>query len=928
MKNSGLRHRVISILILLIIYTPFLVGRPLSSLETTTEASPLPLLFLEPSNITANPGETFTVDIKIANVTDLYDWSLTLTWSRSPLLGNWLNVTHTEQGEFLKRGGQSTYWITPKIDHIYGTIKLGCTRLLAPTGETGNGTLAIITFGVTQGGNSTLHVYDTTLKDSATTPIIHTVQDAYFYTTVPLAYFTYSPSGPRVGQPVTFNATLSCDPDGGTITSYYWDFGDGTSTTETDPVTEHVYTEVLDRSYRVNVTVTDDDAETWTSVTDSLNVWIRDIAITDINVSPTVATPGTAIRIDVTAWNEGNKPQTEIFNVTAYYSNATLRQPIETKVDIALAQKANTILTFNWNTTGTPVGVYTIEAVAEIEFDSNLTNNELVNGEVTVASVNEYAFPVVVAGATFQVNVETSSTVSNFAFNQVQKEISFDVSGPENMSSLCNVKIPKALLNGNFTVLINGTTIVPDPIVTPIDSYHFVNFTFTHNLTTHSIQIRGTTVATPPVASFTVNPELPYVGETVTFNATDSEDPDGEIFSYMWDFGDGNVTTVTDPTITHAHISIGDYTVILTVTDNDGLESTATKSIYVHLVYNVAISNVTVSPTTAKIGEIVSTNVTVSNDFPGVNLNINITAYFDNNILETQSVSALGAGESETVSFAWDTASIPEGTYTIKATVLVTRYATSSAFPDELNTDDNTFIYGNVTVQKWTSVLSISASPTSPTVHEDTLINGSISPERAGVEITIMYRLSGSQTWSSLTTVLTAETGEYSYTWTPDSAEIYELKATWGGDESTLPDESDTITVTVNKISSTISLSLNQTSVAVDSNIGISGDISPAVADVEATIEYSRDGEPWTTLATVSTDSNGHYSYDWVPEEPGTYELRASWTGDAITVGDESGTQTLTVQQAPTNILLYVGVGVGITAVIIAALIYFLRRSK
>ena len=43
----------------------------------------------------------------------------------------------------------------------------------------------------------------------------------------PVARFTFSPSLPLVGQPVTFNATSSYDPDG-TITSFSWDLdGDG-----------------------------------------------------------------------------------------------------------------------------------------------------------------------------------------------------------------------------------------------------------------------------------------------------------------------------------------------------------------------------------------------------------------------------------------------------------------------------------------------------------------------------------------------------------------------------------------------------------------------------------------------------------------------------------------------------------------------------
>ncbi|MFP3985038.1 MAG: PKD domain-containing protein [Candidatus Bathyarchaeia archaeon] len=85
----------------------------------------------------------------------------------------------------------------------------------------------------------------------------------------------------------------------------------------------------------------------------------------------------------------------------------------------------------------------------------------------------------------------------------------------------------------------------------------------------------------PPFASFVYTPFYPESYETVTFNASESYDPDGFIVSYEWDFGDGNTTTVTDPTINHHYTTYGDYTVRLTVTDNDGLTGNTTKSIHV-----------------------------------------------------------------------------------------------------------------------------------------------------------------------------------------------------------------------------------------------------------------------------------------------------------------------------------------------------------
>jgi Tol biopolymer transport system component len=64
--------------------------------------------------------------------------------------------------------------------------------------------------------------------------------------------------------------------------------------------------------------------------------------------------------------------------------------------------------------------------------------------------------------------------------------------------------------------------------------------------------------------------EVPVI---VTFDLSDSSDPDGTIASFELDFGDGSTAaTGTDVSlpITHEYDTAGTYTVILTITDNDG----------------------------------------------------------------------------------------------------------------------------------------------------------------------------------------------------------------------------------------------------------------------------------------------------------------------------------------------------------------------
>jgi len=83
----------------------------------------------------------------------------------------------------------------------------------------------------------------------------------------------------------------------------------------------------------------------------------------------------------------------------------------------------------------------------------------------------------------------------------------------------------------------------------------------------------------PPVASFTFSPANPNPGDTVTFDASASYDPDGTIVSYSWNFGDGK--TASGVTVTHVYSAAGRYTVTLTVTDNQGATATARRTIQV-----------------------------------------------------------------------------------------------------------------------------------------------------------------------------------------------------------------------------------------------------------------------------------------------------------------------------------------------------------
>ena len=84
-----------------------------------------------------------------------------------------------------------------------------------------------------------------------------------------------------------------------------------------------------------------------------------------------------------------------------------------------------------------------------------------------------------------------------------------------------------------------------------------------------------------PTAVFTYSPEPPVVDQTVTFDATGSYDLFSGIKSFVWDFGDENITTATDSSVIHTYTAPGNYTVILTVKNNEGHTSTSQKLVTV-----------------------------------------------------------------------------------------------------------------------------------------------------------------------------------------------------------------------------------------------------------------------------------------------------------------------------------------------------------
>jgi len=80
-----------------------------------------------------------------------------------------------------------------------------------------------------------------------------------------------------------------------------------------------------------------------------------------------------------------------------------------------------------------------------------------------------------------------------------------------------------------------------------------------------------------PVAMAGAVPTSGAAPLSVVFNSTGSNDPDGSIASYGWNFGDGTTGAGASPT--HVYQNAGNFTAVLTVTDNRGATATASVGI-------------------------------------------------------------------------------------------------------------------------------------------------------------------------------------------------------------------------------------------------------------------------------------------------------------------------------------------------------------
>jgi PKD repeat protein len=312
----------------------------------------------------------------------------------------------------------------------------------------------------------------------------------------------------------------SSDADG-TVTSWSWSFGDGI--TSTDQNAEHTYG--VGGDYQVTLTVTDDEDAT-------------------SSATETVTVPPPANQTPVADFSFHRSGLSVTFHDESTDSDGTL---VEWQWDFGDGHSS---------TAQNPVHTYAEEGSYSVTLsvwdDEGATDSE--TGTVTVPPPGNQP-PVA--------DFETTVTGFHVQFTDLSTDPDPDGS----------------LISWHWRFGDGATAYDPSPDHTySAAGTYQVTLTVVDNYGASDSETRGVTVTSPGNQAPTADFSTEITDLSVSFTDL-SDDPDGNVDAWSWDFGDGTNSTERDPT--HTYAKAGTYSVILTVTDDDGATGSATKTVTV-----------------------------------------------------------------------------------------------------------------------------------------------------------------------------------------------------------------------------------------------------------------------------------------------------------------------------------------------------------
>ncbi|MBS7281430.1 MAG: hypothetical protein KIH09_16550, partial [Candidatus Freyarchaeota archaeon] len=184
---------------------------------------------------------------------------------------------------------------------------------------------------------------------------------------------------------------------------------------------------------------------------------IRDIAVTNIEVSRTWTYVGWPVNITVTVKNKGNIDET--FNLYVYYDSYVIG--VETITSLPPNQEKN--VTFTWDTTGVAEGNYTIKAEAPpVPYETNVGDNTLTDGKVWVmthfhdVAIIDITFKNwIYQGGIVQINV-TAQNMGDFTET-------FDIKAYYNTTIIGTIHVTNLAPGSSYTAqfTLNTSTLTP-----------------------------------------------------------------------------------------------------------------------------------------------------------------------------------------------------------------------------------------------------------------------------------------------------------------------------------------------------------------------------------------------------------------------------------------------------------------------------------
>jgi|Deesub1362A_J573_1020465.scaffolds.fasta_scaffold00437_2 PKD repeat protein len=527
---------------------------------------------------------------------------------------------------------------TPEVPLINETVIFNASESYDPDGTIlsyewnfGDGTPEVVTPEVTvTHAYSAVGNYTVTLNVTDNEGLTNSSSLVVTVNYYPQAIFTYYPESPLVGETVLFNASES-KPNGGVIRQYYWDFGDGATANVTSDTVTHAYSAV--GNYTVTLTVWDSYGLTNSSA--KLIVVIK-APVARFTYSPSYPT------VDQTVTFDASTSESDGGVILWYYWDFG---------DGATANVTSDTVTHAYSA----VGNYTVTLL--------IKDDEGLSGTTSkILSVREYPIATFVYFPTLPYVNET--VTFNASESTPRGGVIIDYSW-------------------SFGDGQTGSGVIVNHTYTTYGTY-YVTLTVTDSEGLSDSVQKSIRIIIGPIANFTHFPVYPLVNQTILFNATSSYDPDGTLVAYTWNFGDGNITTVSQPLIYHAYAAADVYEVSLTVTDNDGLTAHTSKFIGVYTTvptHDVAILEVATSAVRIAIGEIIMVNVTAKNEGDSYFETFDVSLYYNDILIGTQTVIDLVSNTTEILTFNWNTAGLTPGDYSITAV--------ASKVLDEIDLSDN-----------------------------------------------------------------------------------------------------------------------------------------------------------------------------------------------------------------------------------------------